>query len=112
MPGGDYDGVGNRHIADYDYEVGADADYNTYHMSYIDEMVMILMVIMVMTMLMIMLMIIVMIMVMIMLMVMEIIMMMIKVMIMVMILVVMMTKTFVTRSSPVQGEVAQHCVFI
>ena len=32
MPGGDYDGVGDRHIADYDYEVGADADYNTYHM--------------------------------------------------------------------------------
>ena len=28
------------------------------------------------------------------------------------IIMVMMTKTFVTRSSPVQGEVAQHCVFI
>ena len=90
MPGGDYDGVGDRHITDYDYEVGADADYNTYHMSYIDEMVLvkIMMVIMVITMLMIM------------------------VMIMAIIMVMMMTKTFVTRSSPVQGEVAQHCVFI
>ena len=27
-------------------------------------------------------------------------------------MIMMMTKTFVTRSSPVQGEVAQHCIFI
>ena len=92
MPGKDYDGVGDGHIADDDYEVGADADYNTYHMSYIDEMVMIMMMIMVMTMLMTMLM--------------------TMVTIMMMILVAMMTKTFITRSSPMQGEVAQHCVFI
>ena len=27
-------------------------------------------------------------------------------------MIMVMVKTFVTRSSPVQGEVAQHCVFI